>query len=214
MTTDFCTLCKKVSRFSVEKFLSQSAEKFPRGTFLCFRNTLVSNNVRDKRGGGYHDFSSKLFCLTVPKIFVGEPFGVSENFWYRKILCFRGLCQDIPWKIFCLTVPKHFVEEPFGTVFQKNSGGEKVYVWVGGGKEGVSRFSVENFLSYSAEKFHSWNLLRCVSENFRLRKSLWIRGEGESQDFPSKILCLTVPKISVGASFTVALISGTEKVYG
>ena len=39
-------------------------------------------------------------------------------------------------------------------------------------------------------------------------------GGGEYQDFPSKIFCLTVPKISVGESFTVALISGSEKVYG
>ena len=40
----------------------------------------------DKRGGGYQDFPSKVFCLTVPKIFVGEPFSVSlisgkENFY-------------------------------------------------------------------------------------------------------------------------------------
>ena len=44
-----------------------------------------------------------------------------------KILCFRRLCHDFPSKIFCLTVPKHFVEEPFYAVFQKVSGGEKVY---------------------------------------------------------------------------------------
>ena len=37
--------------------------------------------------------------------------------------------------------------------------------------------------------------------------------EGEYQDFPSKIFCLTVPKTSVGESFSVALISGTEKVW-
>ena len=42
------------------------------------------------------------------------------------------------------------------------------------------------------------------------------RGEGrrrEYQDFPSKIFCLTVPKISVEESFTVAIISGIEKVW-
>ena len=39
-------------------------------------------------------------------------------------------------------------------------------------------------------------------------------GGGEFQDFPSKIFCLTVPKFSVGESFTVALFSGSEKVYG
>ena len=47
------------------------------------------------------------------------------------------------------------------------------------------------------------------------RKSLEKRGGGgEYQDSPSEIFCLTVSKISVGESFTVALISGGEKVYG
>ena len=43
-------------------------------------------------------------------------------------------------------------------------------------------------------------------------KKLWIRGGG-NQDFPSENFCLTVPKYFVGESFTVALISGTEKVW-
>ena len=81
----------------------------------------------DKRGGEYQNFPSKTFCLTVPKNFVGEPFSVSLISGIGKNLCFRGLCHDFPSKIFCLTVPKHFVEEPFYAVFQKISGGEKVY---------------------------------------------------------------------------------------
>ena len=75
-----------VSRFSVENFLSHSAEKFR----MCSVCSVI-------------------------------------NFGYRKNLCFRGLCHDFQSKIFCLTVPKHFVEEPFYAVFQKISGGEKVY---------------------------------------------------------------------------------------
>ena len=50
----------------------------------------------DKGGGGYHVFPSEVFCLTVPKKFVGvvgEPFGVSENLGYRKILCIRGISR-------------------------------------------------------------------------------------------------------------------------
>ena len=119
---------QKVSRFSVGKFLSHSGEKFCRGTFLCFRNSLVSKNVRDKRRGGYHAFPSKLFCLTVPKNFVGEPFGVSEYFWYRKILCIRGGREggsQLLLKSFCLTVPKNIVGEPFSVSLI--SGIEKVY---------------------------------------------------------------------------------------
>ena len=77
-TTDFRTLCERVSRFSLEKFSSHSAEKNRRGTLLCFRKFLLSKNVRDKRGGwGYQDFPSKTFCLTVTKIFLGEPFSFS-----------------------------------------------------------------------------------------------------------------------------------------
>ena len=83
-----------MSRFSVEIVLSHNTRKLRRGTLLCFTNILVSKNVRDKRGGGYHDFLSKLFCLTVPNHFVEESFCVSENFEYRKILCLRGEDHD------------------------------------------------------------------------------------------------------------------------
>ena len=56
---------------------------------FCFRISLVSKNVRDKRGGRYHDFPSKIFCLTVPKISVGESFSVSlvsgiEKVWIKE----------------------------------------------------------------------------------------------------------------------------------
>ena len=61
-----------------------------------------------------------------------------------------------------------------------------------GGGGGVSRFSVKNFLSHSAEKFRS-GTLQCVT-NFGYRKILWFREL--CHDFLSKFLCLTVPKIS------------------
>ena len=96
---DFCTLCKRVSRFSLDKLSSHSAKQIRRGTLLCFRKFLLLKNVRDERGG-CRDFPWKTFCLTVPKIFVGEPFTVSlilesENFqtykgsvtiFYRKFI--------------------------------------------------------------------------------------------------------------------------------
>ena len=94
---------------------------------LCFGKFPVANKFMDKRGGEYQNFPSKIFCLTVPKNFVGEPFSVSLISGIGKILCFRGLCHDFPSKIFCLTVPKKFVGEPFCAVFQKISGSEKVY---------------------------------------------------------------------------------------
>ena len=88
--------------------------------------------------------------------FVGEPFCVSQNFWYRKYLWIRGggggggrEYHDFLSKIFCLPMPKNFIGEPFCAVFQKISGSKKV-LWM---KGGVSSFSVENFLSHSAENF-------------------------------------------------------------
>ena len=72
-------------RFSFEKLLSHSTGKPRRGTLLCFRIFLVSNNFMDKRGGGYHDFASEIYCRTVLKKIIGESFSASlissvENF--------------------------------------------------------------------------------------------------------------------------------------
>ena len=62
----------------------------------------------------------------------------------------RGKYKDFRRKIFWLTVPKNAVGEDFSLSI--NSGIEKIWM-IGWGLVGVSRFSVENFLSHSAEKF-------------------------------------------------------------
>ena len=155
-----------VPKFSVENFLSHSAENFRRESFTVALFS-GSEKVYGQEGGGgeeYQNFPSKIFCLTVPKISVGECFIVALI-----------------------------------------SGTEKVW------RRGVSRFSVEFFLSHSADENFRRRIFYCCI-NFGYRKSSEKRGGGEYQDFPSKIFCLTVPKISVGESFIVALISGTEKV--
>ena len=46
-----------------------------------------SNSVLYSKG--YHDFPSNSFCLSKPKIFIGEHFGVSAKFFYRKISWIR-----------------------------------------------------------------------------------------------------------------------------
>ena len=89
-------------------------------------------------------FSIESFCLTVPKVSVGESFTValvsgSEKVWRR------GGDSNTP-SIFFLTVPKNFVGESFTVALI--SGIEKVWIIRGGG---VSRFCVEIFLSHSAE---------------------------------------------------------------
>ncbi len=65
------------SRFSVGTFLSHSTEKLHRGIFLCFRKDLVSKNFKEERGREYQYFPSKIFCLALPKSFVGESFSAS-----------------------------------------------------------------------------------------------------------------------------------------
>ena len=74
----------------------------------------ISNKFGQERGGGeeYQYFPSKVFCLTVPKILVGESFTVAlisdtEKVWRR------GGYQDFTSKTFCLTVPKISVGESF-----------------------------------------------------------------------------------------------------
>ena len=61
-----------VSNFSVEKFLSHSAEKFRRANFQGATNFAYRKALRFR--GLYHDFTAKNFCLRVPKHFVEEPF--------------------------------------------------------------------------------------------------------------------------------------------
>ena len=60
-----------------------SAEKFRRGSLLCFRQILVPKNVRDKRGGGYHDILSKFFLSHS-----------TEKFRRGTLLCFTKILES------------------------------------------------------------------------------------------------------------------------
>ena len=77
-----------VSKFSVEKFLSHSAENFRWVTIYRF-----------------------------------------ASFGYRKNLCFRGLCHDFRFSVenFLSHSAENIRRQPLCAVFQKISGGEKVY---------------------------------------------------------------------------------------
>ena len=75
---------------------------------------------------------------------------------------------------------------------------------------GVSIFSVENFLPNRAYNFRRGILSCCI--NFEYRKSMDKRGGGVSRYSVEKILFHSAEKIR-RESFTVALISGTEKVW-
>ena len=76
---------------------------------LCFRKFLVAKKFMDKRGD--HDFPPKIFCLTVPKNFVGEPFSVSLVSVIEKIYASEGYVTII-CRIFFVSVPKNFVGIP------------------------------------------------------------------------------------------------------
>ena len=48
---------------------------------------------------------------------------VAKKFMDKRVGNYKGF----PSKIVCLTVPKFFVGDPFRAVFQKRTGGQKVY---------------------------------------------------------------------------------------
>ena len=81
--------------------------------------------------------------------------------------------QDFPSKTFCLTVPRNFVGKSFSVSLP--SGAEEVWIREGG----LSRFSVKNYLSHSAEKFRGWGESFSVSFISGIDK-VWIRGGGGS----------------------------------
>ena len=73
--------------FSRKNLFSHTTEKLRRVTLLCVTNFLVSKKlwIRGEDRGSITIFRQKFF-VTVPKIFVGEPFSVSlisgiENFY-------------------------------------------------------------------------------------------------------------------------------------
>ena len=75
---------------SVEIFLSHRTEKTSPGNHSVFQKISGTENYfMDKRGGGITIFR-RSFCLTVPRYFIGEHFGVSEKFFYRKFSCIGG----------------------------------------------------------------------------------------------------------------------------
>ena len=70
----------EVSRFSVEIFSCNSAEKFQRGILLCITKILVSKkNYTDESGEkeGVSRCPVENFCPTVLEFFVGEHLGAS-----------------------------------------------------------------------------------------------------------------------------------------
>ena len=101
----------------------------------------------DKRGegDGVSRFSVEKLLSHSTKNCVGEPFGVSDNFWYRKnFMDERGRKEGVI-TIFRrkFVVSQNLVGEPFGV--SEKFGHQKILCIRGGRR--VLRFSVEKFLS-------------------------------------------------------------------
>ena len=142
----------------------------------------------------YHDFSFKMFCLTVPKNFVGEQFGVSENFFvYRKILFIRGYHKN-PLKNFCLTVPMKFVEH---FCVSKEFWYRKFSSKGGGSFTVLLKFLLSHRTEKTSPGKHS------VFQKISGREKIFMEGRWY-HDFPSKSFCLTVPKYFIGQHFGVS----------
>ena len=138
----------EVSRFSFHFFFVSQCRKMPQGFPLVFQYFRLWRKFgREGEVGEYQDFPLKVSCLTVPESFVGRHFRVSLisgiEIFYAPVGCvtifcpeifvsqYRNISQGNP-SVLCfrkLLVAKFFMDK----------------------KGGISRVSVENFLSDSAE---------------------------------------------------------------
>ena len=84
-----------------------------------------------------------------------------------------------------------------------------------GYRKGCQDFPSKFLLSHNAGNFGKGTLLFCVSEKFRYRKRLCIKGVGY-QDFPSKGFLSQSAKNFVGEKFYSVFqkVSSSEKLYG
>ena len=90
-----------MSRPSVEFFcLAVPESLLGNHSVQCFRKLPLAEKFLNKRGGGIKTFQSEICCLIVPKVPVGETFGISlvsgvlsrpsaELFLYRSTEKFR-----------------------------------------------------------------------------------------------------------------------------
>ena len=100
-----------VSSFSVENFLSHSAEIFVR-EFFSVSPFLRTEKVWIKEGGASSFSVGTLLSHSTRKLHRGILLCFRKYMVSKKIKEERGReCQDFPSKNFCLAVPKNFVGE-------------------------------------------------------------------------------------------------------
>ena len=95
-----CEVTKKtlnengISRFSVENFLAQSAEKFRCGTLRYIRKVRLPKNFMPKRVISL--FSVEFFSRILPTKLGRESLFVSESLGHRRLLCSVAGHRDSP----------------------------------------------------------------------------------------------------------------------
>ena len=142
--------------FYVENFLSHITEIFRRGFLYCCNNFgYPKSSVKSGgRVGEFQDFLSKFFCFTVPKISAGwELFSVLLISGIEKVWLSGGggSINNFHRKFFVSECRKILEGNPSALFFGNLPVAKKILSKrLGGGR--VSRLSVENFLSHSAEK--------------------------------------------------------------
>ena len=106
---------KKGGSFTVlsKKILTHRTEKTSPGNHSVYQKISGREKIfMDKRGGGYHDFPSKSFCLTT-KTFHWRTLWCFRNFFHRKFSCIEGgasrFCRNF---LSHRTETKSFVKEP------------------------------------------------------------------------------------------------------
>ena len=159
---------KRISRFSLETFLSDSPEKIPSVTILIEK----ISGIQKLHKMVYHDFVENWFSHSTDKFRRGTLL-FSENYYYQKFLGIGRGYHDFLWEFFCFTVPKKIPKRTL--LFQKTSGLKKLHRM-------VYHYFVENWFSHSSENFRRRTLH--FSENCLYRKSFWIGGG--YHDFLSK----------------------------
>ena len=187
------------------KFFFSQCRKNQQGnpSVLCFRNFLVARIFMDKIGG-ISRVSVESFLSDSAEKFRSGTVQCVINFGYRKILRFRGLCNDFLSRIFCLTVPKHIVGEPFCVLFQKTSGSDKVYAQ----EEGGWRREYQDFLSkvfcLTVPKKKQGKPSTLCFRKLPVAKKLWIRGERSIKSFRRIVLSDCAERFRMGI-FNVSL---------
>ena len=158
---------------------------------LCFRKSLVAKIFMDKKGE-YQEFPLKIFCLTVPKNFVAEPFSVSLTSGIEKLYASEGYVT-----IFCRTFlvsqcRKNQQGRPFMLCFRSFPVAKK-FIDRKGGK--YQEFPPNFVSSHSVERCRRGFLQSFIYFGYGENLD---KVTGESIKIFRRICFLTVPKKLVG----------------